>query len=242
MNSSTLSTSADSLSREQQRLADEHDDGGVMIEPTQRTAIGVSKKKPHRPCIFCGQLKSDITAHLITVYKNEDQLIEIQTMDKRARLATRLWNIGIDKIMVLANTWYAYLVRRDLWKHRCQLKPTVHEDEPKQKRKRNVQSCKLLWLTACTARQSNVSARNLIKNMKLAYSMYSKATACKLARGLGKTLKDTTLSYLSRSAWTLTRAPLMQTIACWRSWSTTSTRPKQDGGWASCCIWASEGK
>ena len=32
---------------------------------------------------------------------------------------------------------YAYLVRRDVWKHRCQLKPTVHGDEPKQKRKRN---------------------------------------------------------------------------------------------------------
>ena len=86
MNSSTLSTSAASLSPEQQHLADEHDDGGVTIEPTQCTAIGVSKNKPHRPCILCGQLKSDITAHLITVHTNEDQIIEIQTMDKRARL------------------------------------------------------------------------------------------------------------------------------------------------------------
>ena len=81
-----MSTSAASLSPEQQRLADEHDDGGVTTETTQRTAAGVSKKKPHRPCIFCGQLKSDITAHLITVHKNEDQIIEIQTMDKRPRL------------------------------------------------------------------------------------------------------------------------------------------------------------
>ena len=99
VNSSTLSTSASSLSPEQQRLADEHDDGGVTIEPTQRTAIRVSKKKPHRPCIFCGQLKSDITAHLITVHKNEDQIIEIQTMDKRARLQalSKLRKQGIAK-------------------------------------------------------------------------------------------------------------------------------------------------
>ena len=53
-------------------------------------------------------------------------------------------NLARHKIMVLANTRYAYLVRRDMWKHRCQLNTTVHEDEPKQKMKWYAQSCKLL--------------------------------------------------------------------------------------------------
>ena len=36
-----------------------------------------------------------------------------------------------------------------------------------------------------------------MKNMKLAYSMYSKATVWKIAHGLGKTLKSTTLDQIS---------------------------------------------
>ena len=87
VNSSTLSIiSVASLTTEQQRLEDEHDDVGATIAPTKLTAAGVSKKKPLRPCIFCGQLKSDITAHLITVHKSEDKIREIQTMGKRYRL------------------------------------------------------------------------------------------------------------------------------------------------------------
>ena len=36
----------------------------------------------------------------------------------------------------------------------------------------------------------------LMKNMKFAYSMYSKATVWKLAQGLGNTLKDSILAIL----------------------------------------------
>ena len=44
------------------------------------------KTKPHRPCVFCGVTKSDISRHMMSAHRHEPAIIDIALLDKNERI------------------------------------------------------------------------------------------------------------------------------------------------------------
>ena len=59
-----------------------------LSSPSLTFSIGLSgdKKKPYRPCLYCGEQKASISSHLLSVHKNEDKIKDILLMDRNHRL------------------------------------------------------------------------------------------------------------------------------------------------------------
>ena len=45
------------------------------------------KTKPHRPCVFCGVTKSDISQHMLSAQRHEQVIIDIALLNKSKRIA-----------------------------------------------------------------------------------------------------------------------------------------------------------
>ena len=189
---------------------------GITVMATSNSGNYRSWDKKYY-CVYCEKPQSKLPRHLETTHQDEPEVVQaLSDKDKKSRQAklTKIRNLGNHKhncevlksgvgaIIVSyrpkascspedygpCQYCYAYLVRKDLWKHKCQLHPAKDVDGRNGKRKRYAQSCKLLFpppkgasealnSVLCSLKQDAVSraAKNDALVMQLARKEYLKA-------------------------------------------------------------------
>jgi len=66
----------------------------ILLYSSMHTGTPV---RPRRPCIYCGQFKVDLRAHLLVVHKTEDKVEELENLGKKDKIAAlgKLRKLGI---------------------------------------------------------------------------------------------------------------------------------------------------